>query len=558
MSSRKNISSDLIFKVIFFALPIGYLLMYGFYGYCDTDQGFIPAMSYRITMGELPVRDFIYVRPPLSPFLHTIELYLLPDRFEMLGSRLMFYVFVWLSVLLSMLSLKRFLDFTKLGASPWIIAGFAYVMAVHNYPPMPWHTLDGILMATLGLYIMTRGSQWYFTIFGLSVMGLSALAKQPYGVVPIAGLGLLFLLYPWKRALVGAIGALSMGAGMAVLLEMSDPNTNLIEGLLAQATGATTFNDLRYGAYQLYVRPVVAMFGLIWLVWAVLRYGFRSKTRPEGHPRAKEAVVAMIWLSFLGMFALHLVWFFISQTFTPPRLGFYHTLLFSGGWFAFMAFLRNRDRKAMSVLLVMALVNWASGISWGFSIPVLYAFPGIFGLVYYISHTIKVKVPRYYYPSLLGAALVTFFILYQIPYRESAKKDLDYHMGDVFPKLSYIYSNQENYDKHADFKALHQQYGDNFTVLPALPLANYLTDTKPIIQIDWAHDGEINYDYGFKLIMDRMHSLRPYVFVEKDKKNEAYGEIKQYACSLLREVLENWEMADETKYFEIYVMPSGG
>ncbi|MEM0999171.1 MAG: hypothetical protein AAGN35_19100 [Bacteroidota bacterium] len=552
---RNSVNQDRIYKILFFALPVLYLLLYGFHGFCDTDQGFIPGMAYRITLGEMPVRDFIYVRPPLSPFLHTLELWLLPDRLEMLGSRFLFFVFVWLSVRLSLASLARFLDFGKLGVSPWVIGGLAFVMAVHNYPPMPWHTLDGILMAALGIYLATRGPQWYYTIFGLSLMGLAALAKQPYGVVPLAGVGLLFILYPWKSALVGTLGALGVGVGLLIVLEFMDPNANFIEGLLAQATGATSFNDLRYGAYQLYVRPVVAMFGTIWLVWLFLRYGLRSQTRPEGHPRAREAVVAMIWLSFMLMFAVHVVWCLATRTFIPPRMGFYHTLLFTGGWFAFVALWRKRDRKAMAVLLVMALVNWASGISWGFSIPVLYAFPGLFGIVYYISFTLQIQVPRWYYPTLWAVALVTFFVLYQYPYRDAPRAELNYHLGDVFPKLTYVYSNQDNYDKHADFKALHARLGDNFTVLPAMPLANYLTDTKPVIQIDWAHDGEINYEYGFRRIMARMEERRPYVLVEKEKKGEAYGEIRQYRCSLLKEVLENWQMVEETRFFEVYRQP---
>ncbi|HHG85162.1 MAG TPA: hypothetical protein ENJ82_10495, partial [Bacteroidetes bacterium] len=366
MKNRNTLNSNQIYRFLFFLLPILYFILYGFYGFCDTDQGFIPALSYRMAIGEMPVRDFIYVRPPLSPLIHTLEQILLPESLEILGSRLLFYVFIWLSILFGLLSLKRFLKLEEMGVSPWLIGGLAFVLAVHNYPPMPWHTLDGILLAAMGVYVASRGPQWFNTIFGLSLMGLSALAKQPFGVVPLGGVALLFLLYPWKRALLGTVGALVVACSILLALEMSDPETDFVQGLIAQATGATSLNDLRYGAYQLYVRPVVAMFGLVWLVWAILHYGLK-------YSRAKEAIVAMIWLGFLAMFAIHVYSGLKTHSFVPPRMGFYHTLLFSGGWMAFMQFMRKRDRKAMAILLLLCLINWASGISWGFSIPVLFA-----------------------------------------------------------------------------------------------------------------------------------------------------------------------------------------
>ena len=87
-------------KALFFSLPLLYFLVYGFWGFSDTDGCFIPALSYRVINGEIPYKDFFYVRPALSPLLHALELLLLPANLEMIGMRLVAYLMmggsIWL------------------------------------------------------------------------------------------------------------------------------------------------------------------------------------------------------------------------------------------------------------------------------------------------------------------------------------------------------------------------------------------------------------------------------------------------------------------------------
>lgn len=81
-----------------FLMAVLYFLAYGFHGMSDTDQGFISALSYRVVQGEIPYVDFIYIRPPLSLYLHAFIQSFIPASLEILGERFIFYLFMALSV----------------------------------------------------------------------------------------------------------------------------------------------------------------------------------------------------------------------------------------------------------------------------------------------------------------------------------------------------------------------------------------------------------------------------------------------------------------------------
>lgn len=537
-----------MYRLLFFLLPVIYFLLYGFHGFCDTDQGFIPALSYRISLGEIPHLDFIYVRPPLSPILHSLELWLLPENLEMLGTRFFFFFYVWLSVFLSLKAFQKFLDFEKMGISVWLLGAFCYVITVHNFPPMPWHTLDGILMASIGFFVMTRGPKLYWTIPGLIILSMSALAKQPYGIAPIVGSALLFFLYERRLAILSVLGTAALGLGALFVVDLATPDTSLFGTLMGQVSGVTSLQDLRFGAYQRYVRPVVLSFLPITVLWAILRFRMPF-------PKADRIVSWVIWLGFIAMAIGHVVFTWKEGTFMPPRLGFYHALLFGGMITAVFFWWDKIDRKAMALLLAMGAIDWASGISWGFVVPVLYSTPAVVGIVYFLLNGLEYKPSWWYFPSIVAALFIGFFLMYQYPYREPHRSELTHNIGEIFPKMNHIYTHKAMYDKFGELDRMHRKWGDNFTVLPAFPIANYVTNTRPAIHVDWAHDAEINYDFGMKKILARMDATQPYVFMEKGKEIEAYSPDTQYRSSLTRHVLENWTAVDSSEYFIVFEHP---
>lgn len=43
-----------------------------------------------------------------------------------------------------------------------------------------------------------------------------------------------------------------------------------------------------------------------------------------------------------------------------------------------------------------------------------------------------------------------FYVANQYPYMDSPRRLLTYNMGEVFPKLSFIKSDKDTYDKYAE------------------------------------------------------------------------------------------------------------
>lgn len=533
------------FKVLFFSLPVLYFLLYGFWGFSDTDGCFIPALSYRVASGQIPHQDFFYVRPALSPLLHALEMLLLPDNLVMIGMRLIAYLMMMVSIWLGLESLKSHFDFKELGLSPWLLGIITFIFAMHNFPPMPWHTLDGVFFASLGFYLLTRGPRPVFLAAGMVAMVLSAASKQPFAVSPLVGAALLFFLYPVRDAWKGL--ALAGGAGVVALAAFLiwDHEGTVRTAMLSQIMGSSKPEDLKHGAIGTYILPIRTWVLPVAGLWVVAKYAVRF--------RYTGPIIALILLGGISAwtvfqaYSIHVGGFFIA-----PRFGFYHALMAGAFMVIGLQLVFRKDIKAMVLLGAMGLVNWASGVSWGYAIPVLFCLPSIMAVVYFLGRVNEFKVPQWAYVAVAVVSFGAFFAAQRYPYGEFHRSMLTKNLGEVYPRLSYIYSSQTAYDKLLALKDLHGRYGDNFAVMPSMPLAHYLTNTDPTIQLDWEHDGELMFDVGTQAILKRMSAQQTVVFAEVDLKAEAFLPPGNYKCSPLEHVLTHWHKLEENRFFEVW------
>ncbi len=537
-------TKDKIGFFIFAALPVVFFLLFGFDGMDAADRGFIPAFAYRILDGQTIYQDFYYVRPPLTPYLHTFEMALFPETMEMMAYRFFFYVFMWFSVVLSILALRPHFDFGKLGVSPWLLGCIGYVLAIHNFFAAPWHTVDGIVFASLGIFLISRGPKMGYLVAGLFCMGLAAMAKQPFAVVPVGGIALLFWLYPWRRAAISTAATLAL-AGICFLgiEHLLSPGFSFADKMRAQTTGVTSFSEMKWSAFKLYVRPAVVAIVPGGLLWYVLK-------RRMNHPAAATAMGGLVFLGILVMAIGPLVTTVLADQFVMPKTGFYHGLLACGGMIALLSILK-RDRPGLGILLTMLLVSWASSVSWGYASPVLYCFPSIFALAYFAGIVAEFRAPRWLWPTAATICIVCVAGINLYPYDDDFRPAIDHDLGAVFPRLSHIDAGQQQFDRYSELKALHAKYGDAFTILPSMPAAHYVTDTKPRIKADWVHDGEINYQSGIAATIQMLDAEPNYVFALKDEMHRT-KEQGTFRCSVLKHVVEHWTRIDSTSEFWVY------
>jgi hypothetical protein len=529
--------------VLFAALPVLFFILFGFDGMDVADRGFIPAFADRILAGETVYQDFYYVRPPLTPYLHTFEMAIFPDALEMVAYRFFFYVFVWLSVLFSILALKRYFDFEKMGVSPWLLGSIGYLLAIHNFFAAPWHTVDGIVFASLGLLLISRGPKIGYLVGGLFCLGLAALAKQPFSVVPITGVALLFWLYPWKRAAIAtALTLVLAGIGFVAIEYWLTPSFSFWAKMRAQTTGVTSFEEMKWSAFKLYVRPALVVAAAA-LLWYVLKRRLKLAATPQ-------IVGALAFLGILLMAIGPLAITVQKGEFVMPKSGFYHGLLACGAMITVLS-LWKRDRLGLAVLLAMLVISWASSVSWGYASPVLYSFPAIFALAYFTGTIAEFKAPRWFWPTALAICMACIACLNLYVYHDDFRTELTHDLGAVFTRLSHIDTGAEEYERYAELKTLHAKYGDAFTVLPSMPLAHYVTATKPRIKADWIHDGEINYQTGIAETVQMLDASKNFVFALKDEMGRA-DEQGTFRCSVLKHVITHWVRIDSTQEFWVY------
>ena len=154
-------------------------------GFNPTDDGFILAQSRRILSGELPHRDFITVRPVGSAVLHVVDLWLGGGR-TYLVSRLIYWLEValacwaWLEIAISRLGVR--------GLAVWSLplGALAFMLSTHAFQPMAWHTVDGVLLVSLGFLLAGRGGG-PSVLAGYALIGAAAVCKQNFlPMIPLA------------------------------------------------------------------------------------------------------------------------------------------------------------------------------------------------------------------------------------------------------------------------------------------------------------------------------------------------------------------------------------
>jgi hypothetical protein len=78
------------------------------------------------------------------------------------------------------------------GAVP--TCGYFFLFSVHNFPPIPWHTVDGIAFSALGIFLIAGRNSVFSSVIGMVALVLGALTKQSFYPMPLMGLASVFFL----------------------------------------------------------------------------------------------------------------------------------------------------------------------------------------------------------------------------------------------------------------------------------------------------------------------------------------------------------------------------
>ena len=523
-------------RLIFLILPIFYFLVYGLIGFTDTDQGFIQALSWRVVNGQIPYQDFIYVRPPFSIYFHTIPFLIFPDQWVFIIERFLFYAFMAMAVYWTTRSLEFHFDFKKIGLSPELFAVLAFIFSVHNFAPMPWHTVDGLLFAALGINQITLGKSMLGHSFGIFCLFLAAMTKQAFYPLIVVGPVLLGLLHGRKALIRGIIGGFS--PIILLIFYLLIVHSEWLFLMIEQTTAISKLDDLIETGIIKYIKP-------FFIISLPLIFAWRAQVVYDW----KYLPVSIFGAFFLGLLGLHVFKALQTGTTVGPSYGFTQGFFLLAVGIALKDFWLNN--KASALLLALLAVSWCAGISWGYANNMLFFTPILFGFIYILYQELGFTVPRYFFGGICILLLWVFGTLYQYPYRDAPRSEIEDSPAEYFPQFNYIFTGDTMIQKIEEFYLLTNNNEGTFTVLPAFPLAHYLTETQNPLSVDWAHNVEAIYSQNQQRLEKELDEKTDYVLIQKDRLKEAEEEAP-YGSLITAYVIDNEEWVEDKSQEKVY------
>lgn len=166
----------------YWLLPLAYAWAYAPFGLNTTDGGFLTGLAWQV-LSESEIHA-VYVRPPIPVWLRSLEMTILPDQWAILGQRWVFFFKV------AFYKFTRSSRFLWPHSTRWVFAVAAYIVSVHTYPPMAWHTIDGLMFGAMGLYFSFNANHYRSWWAAGCCIALAMLCKQSFypliGVVFLA------------------------------------------------------------------------------------------------------------------------------------------------------------------------------------------------------------------------------------------------------------------------------------------------------------------------------------------------------------------------------------
>ncbi len=513
-------------------------------GYNPTDDGFTLAYSRRLLDGQIPHRDFIIIRPFLSPVLHMPWVALAGDRLYWWSRA--FVWFQWASMAwLWTMTINRLAGRPFRLADCLLAAVIGLVFTANAWAVMAWHTIDGLWLATLGVGLVCGRPRRRLRFLGYLLLGAAALCKQSF--LP-AGPLVLLIHRDWRdlrlwlavilpglfyAAYLGLSGAL----GDAVL--QITAHSSLGDVLLSNTRSLTIHIFVGYAVFRLIAgKPAVG--------------GLAGRTRlAAGLGVGLAAVVAALDI---------LVPAFVHADFYPAAYTLAALLLGGALYFVLEA---PRGHPFLQLILMIVVLAWSATISIGAKTPVLMG--GAMIVAFLAAVLPAIGRPAWRTAVLLVLAGLSVAGMRharrQRVYMEQPAANLTCPLDGVFPGGRGLRTNPNTFAFLADLQqavALARQFPDPYAIVPDLP-GYWAAAAQPNpLPIDWAKDTELPKESLLRRVTDALDAQRGRltVIVQKVEAFPLRSGFKPLASNdkfaVARHVRRAFVRQAETRYFELF------
>lgn len=544
------------FKLIsittYLLVVVFYCAFYAPYGLENNDGGFILGLAYQFAKGADIYKEIIYVRPPLSIILHSIN-FLPPLSFApVLSSRIIFFLEIATYSALASMALSRLFSFSRAGTLAIALASFAF--NAHNFPAMAWHTVDGVFFSILSLFLASKRSEkWEFSLafFAFLLAFAAAMSKQPFYLTPI--ICAVMLIDPSAPRSIFKVLASAAGAAFiffAALYSFID-----LQMMLGAISSETRIQDLIAAGFTGFAadirhnRTIIAAIPL----GAYIVYFYKQKLFCKDVAHSKRAQL-LFWVA-TALFLAGIIELFLSKRHWTHASSLIDTFFLFSAAISALQSIKLRSRSWF-ILTLSHVISWAASISWGYTTVSLFSTPMI--ITYSIVARDVFRHNRFAPVFTVTALLVTFFAffignryLYSLsgPVRRA---DARIEMGNHFPALRGIVATPKEASEYQQLADISAEFGPDVAVLPNWPLYNLVFGIGNPIGIDWLLNAEVG---PFKEVVRKRMEKLDYAIVFRDASPNP-ADSGKFGSSLTNWVTSTWDLqTTNTEYFDVYANP---
>lgn len=524
------------YKIILFLIISFYCLILSQYGMETWDTGYMSSFAWRIVNGQHVYEDFIYKFPPVTIYAHAFFMKILPET----GQFFYFRIIAYLSFLLQVYFFVSgtYLIYNIKKVNKWGLIILCFLISWLNFPPYPWPTTDGLLYASIAFWIVAKNTKVNFvTLFLIAFFSLlSALSKQSFYLIPLLILVWIYIRYNLKASLYYII-SLSILIGIFVLLICQ---ITTWQNFKQQHNGTLDLRDLYIVGFHHYVFMPFKFFVALTIIISTSLFIYLKKTNQKiGQltPYLKKIAIAFL------LVAIFL--FLINKFFAASFLAFDAAVIA----LLYSYFEKKKTISYLFPLVVLIAISWSVSISLGYQTTLLFATGIILNFITLFENEVSINPKKY---ILIGLPLcLVAFASNKNPYHEDSILELNYSLESISPKLKYIKTKKETFEKHLELKQLIKKYGENYIVAPSMPMANYLFNTQSQLPGDWLLDHEI--DGQNERFIKICSNKKNYIFIEKSfVTGEDFKESTIKASPTAWYIYKKFNKIDTTKYFIVY------
>lgn len=530
-------------------------ILYSHLGFNPTDDGLQLAFARRILNGEVPHRDFISVRPALSYYVWAPALALFGDNVLLLSRLVVWLQWAGMTAIWTWLFVRALPSKSFAPAEVIAAGGIAFVTSVHIFPVMPWHTTDGLALASLGLLLSSSLALKRWRALGWFPIGLAPLCKQSFAPAAV----LLLLLSPdrkrWQAWAVAALPALLYACGLIMAGAGNDAWEQLTSNRNFFAAALFSFP----AAYP-------PFFGVMALATAWVLMRDRLERTALYSPLSILAAVSFGVLPPIGFHLLPaplLASIHLFAVLLGFAVGLSARQLFSH--FALPEPLTPTSPEQRTFVWQAVILGWGTAISVAVNYPALAG--GLLWLaafaVFYSDWQKLVKQPTRRFAVVMIAAIVMalefhYFRTHRI-YREAPASRLTHNLDDALRGGKGIRTNKELVSMLSNLSNLARRCSDRQRPYAILPDCSAwwicVADRNPL-PVVWDNEVELSSEKLLQRAISVLESQRGQltVFVTRYETDSLAKErqplLPRYP--LTQYIRFHWRKTGETTYFEIF------